>query len=501
MNYLLPSGVAARQQHRERALPSEIEVKLELSPEAVERVLQSDLLGTPDKVVRQVSTYYDTPDLALSGRGFTLRLRRTPDSLVQTVKATAKNASLFARSEWEAPLNGERPVIDHSTPLANEVGEDLDVAPLFDVDVERQVWNLEEAGSKVEAALDQGDVVAGERRMAILELELELKDGDQQALFTLARRLAGVAPFRFGVRTKAERGFLLGAAQPFVYKAETVALERDAKAVAAFQAIAASCFRHFRLNEDILLARRNAEALHQARVALRRLRSAFSLFRPLLRGQEAQRLKDELRWLAAVLGEARNLDVLLAKAEDADIRARLRAAREEAYDEAVRALDSDRARALMLDFCEWLHCGDDLTGQATETGDMPAAEFAAAALDRMRKKLKKHGRALAEIDDEHRHEARKDAKKLRYAAEFFGPLYGDKRAERRLKRFMAAMEALQDQLGALNDLATGPDVLLKHGLSDHPGIGTLLSRDDKSGLIDEAQAALDDVIDAKRFWR
>jgi hypothetical protein len=63
------------------------------------------------------------------------------------------------------------------------------------------------------------------------------------------------------------------------------------------------------------------------------------------------------------------------------------------------------------------------------------------------------------------------------------------------------MESLQDQLGALNDLVTGPVVLETYGLHDHPDTKALLSHADKSSLIGKAQSALDDVLDAKRFWR
>ncbi|CUX61173.1 CHAD domain-containing protein (plasmid) [Agrobacterium tumefaciens] len=63
------------------------------------------------------------------------------------------------------------------------------------------------------------------------------------------------------------------------------------------------------------------------------------------------------------------------------------------------------------------------------------------------------------VDDEHWHEARKDAKKLRYAAECFRVLFPDKRGARRYKRSVGTMEVLQDELGALNDLATGPEGL------------------------------------------
>lgn len=123
------------------------------------------------------------------------------------------------------------------------------------------------------------------------------------------------------------------------------------------------------------------------------------------------------------------------------------------------------------------------------------------ALDKARKKPKKHGQDLSGVDDEHRHEARKDAKKLRYAAEFFRSLFNDNRGARRYKRFIGAMEALQDELGALNDLATGPEVLEGHGLRGLSGADNLIFHADKTKLIKAAQAALDDVLDTKRFWR
>ncbi|WP_312884644.1 CHAD domain-containing protein [Rhizobium laguerreae] len=265
--------------------------------------------------------------------------------------------------------------------------------------------------------------------------------------------------------------------------------------------MAATCFRQFRLNEDVLIERRNGGALHQARVALRRLRSAFTLFKTLLIGDEPQRLKEELRWLAGILGEARNLDVLLQKAADGDLHERLRQAREAACDEVIQTLGSARTRALMLDFSEWLYCGDYLLVEAAAPEQISTGDFASMALDKLRKRLKRHGQALAEIDDEHRHEVRKDAKKMRYAAEFFSSLFQDERGIRRYKRFIAAMEELQDELGALNDLATGPDVLARYGLADHPARDVVIAQGDKASLIRKAQVSIDGVLDAKRFWR
>lgn len=483
-------------------MSSETEIKLDLSEEAVKALLSSDLLGEPSKRIAQRSIYFDTRDRRLRQEGFTLRIRRVEDARTQTVKAAGPTKALFARSEWETPLAGDEPVLDHTSPLVGEFGRDLKLEPVFSVVIERAQWDLEEDGSRIEVVIDQGMAVSGDRQSPILEVEIELKDGDPRDLFAFARKIDAIIPFKFGVLSKAERGFALVDAQRSVFKSEPLFLDRDMNAASAFQRIAGSCLRQFRQNEDVLTARGNAESLHQARVALRRLRCAFSLFRPILPGDEPRRLRSELQWLTAVLGEARNVDVLLMKATDADLRSKLKVARDATYRDATDALMSPRARALMLDLLAWLECGDYLPGNGIVAEDLPAAsEFAEKVLEKKRKRLKRDGRNLASVDDAHRHDVRKDAKKFRYATEFFQSLFNDKRGARRHRKLLAAMETLQDDLGALNDLSTGPEVLERHGLLDHPARDSVVSHAHKVRLIEKAQAAVDDVLDAKRFWR
>ena len=229
----------------------------------------------------------------------------------------------------------------------------------------------------------------------------------------------------------------------------------------------------------------------------RRLRPAFSVFRPHL-GGEAERLSDTFRWLARLLGDARDLDVLMAKTTSHASDAKLRQAQNTAQEAALAALSSPQARVLMIDFNEWLQSGDYL--QASALGE-PVADFAARALDKLRRKLKKNGRDLAGLTDDERHQIRKDAKRLRYAAEFFGCLFDDKRGQRRLAHFSDAMERLQDQLGALNDLVTGPQIAARYGLTALEEGEQAYRPRDKAKLIGRSQAALDDLLDAKKFWR
>lgn len=479
-------------------MADEIELKLELADAAADRFKASDLSPGDPAVAQQVSIYFDTPDHHLRSAGLSLRIRRSGAGRIQTVKADgASAAGLFARSEWEQPVADDTPLLDYSTPVHALLGEAADaIAPAFEVRINRQSWDVVEGDARIEMVLDRGEAVAGERRAPICEIELELKSGDPAGLFALARRIDAVAPVRIGVLSKSERGYRLADPAAGAFKAEPPALAVDITAAGAFKQIVGSCIRQFRLNEA-LLATREAGALHQARVALRRLRSALSIFAPMI-GDEGAAFNGELRWLAGLLGEARDLDVLLVRAGDGALHDRIAPAREAAYDAALDALASPRARALLLDLVEWTARGD---WSGERGGDRLARTFAVAALDRFRRKAKRKGRNLADVDDEARHEARKSVKKARYAAEFFAPLFDRQVEQRRHRRFVAAIEALQDRLGLLNDLATAPALIESLGITNEDDVAALLARGKRKRLIADAVDAYDDLVDTKRFWR
>lgn len=485
-------------------LAREIELKLELTAEAAEVLIKSNLLPAKTSVLRQCTIYFDTPAQDLSEAGFEIRIREAAGRRIQTVKATgSQTAGLFARPEWERPVENDSPVLDDTTPLRVLLGAKAHgIGPVFEVDVERRIWNVTQDDAVIEVVLDRGEILAGERRTPVSEIELELKRGSPSGLFALAHRIAAIVPLKLGVLNKAERGYrLLGPAVRTV-KSEPIMLSADMTAADALNRVAGACLRQFRLNE-VLLDRNNPEALHQARVALRRLRSAFTIHKTMLQDSRFAHLREELRWLAGALGEARDLDVLVVRNDGEKVHAMLEAARTNAYNTVEAALASDRARLLLLDLSEWLALGEWLSlPSSKEVREQPARDFAIMALDRFRRKVKKGGRDLAELDDSARHKLRRDAKKLRYTAEFFAPLFERKRQKRRHKTFLSALEALQDHLGALNDLATAPELLARLGLdSDHAAAALLEPGKDRAELIEAAAETHETVIDAKRFWR
>ena len=99
-----------------------------------------------------------------------------------------------------------------------------------------------------------------------------------------------------------------------------------------------------------------------------------------------------------------------------------------------------------------------------------------------------------------RHRVRKDAKKLRYAAECFASLFDRKRERRQYERFIGTIEVLQERLGALNDLATASAVLTTLGIKKHRRAAASLFPGNKPDLLDAAEGAHETLVDVKTFW-
>lgn len=481
----------------------ETELKLALDARALAALLADDAFFPPDaKAQKQVSTYFDTPGAALKRAGLTLRVRRIGERRVQTLKAASgKAASLFVRPEWEHAINGDVPEIDG---LVRMFGGALDgtgmegLHPVFATHVNRVRAEHVHDGSRIELVADKGMIRAGSRRTTICELELELLEGDRRALFALARTISARVPIRLGVSSKSDRGrALLAEDAERVPKAAPIWLSRDMTAADVFAAIVAACVHHYRVNEDLLLASAGVEAVHQCRVALRRLRSALSIFQDCL-DPASDHFRCELEWISGLLGGVRNVDVMIPRIDGQQALRILRRARKDRHAELVAALNSIRMRNLLLDLVEYSVEGDWRRG---ESAMEPARDFARHSLDRLRRRVKRRGRHFRKMAEQDRHRLRIAGKKLRYAAEFFTALFPGRKAGRRREDQLSALEDLQTGLGELNDMVVGRALLVELGVPDADRLLPSASSRHVKKLLDRAADCHESLIDAKRFWR
>jgi inorganic triphosphatase YgiF len=200
---------------------------------------------------------------------------------VQTVKTgDFMEANLWERREWEDPIAGNRPDLDARKARAwlPKALRKEELRPVFMAVVARRVIELEpHASSRVEVAIDQGEIRTSDGGAVepISEVELELKSGDPAVLYDLSLRLLQVAKIRLEMRSKAERGYRLLGAAPRPAQAMPVGLAPDMTVEATLQCFGQRYLAHLLHNEFVALAD-DAEAIHQVRVAVRRLRSTRS---------------------------------------------------------------------------------------------------------------------------------------------------------------------------------------------------------------------------------
>jgi inorganic triphosphatase YgiF len=455
----------------------EIELKLSLSPDTAHRLAALPVVKTALRgraLTRTVhSVYYDTPDFALERAHIALRLRKQGSSWTQTIKtAGSVEAGLHQRQEFDTPLPAQ--VLNHTALVAagaSPIFTDPEVRhalrPVFVTDFRRTTRNLAlPRGAQVELAYDRGGITAGDVGAAICEVELELKSGEPLELIEFAQAVALALPVRLEPLSKAQRGYALAAQTPAApVKAAVPALRADMTVTEAFHSVVLSCIAHLQANETGVLDGVDPEYLHQARVAIRRLRSGLSVFSRAFPKAALLPQIQELRWLGGALGPARDWDVLatetlpvLAAAWPGDpglhlLMERTAERREDAGRAARDALGAPRAAALLLDLvavfyrAPWLAL-DDLAAAQQREAPLPA--FAAQILARRHRKVIKLGRARDPADAAALHRLRIEIKKLRYAAEFFSPLW-DRKA---VRAYTPGLAALQEVLGSVNDAAT-----------------------------------------------
>jgi triphosphatase len=497
----------------------EIELKLQV-PAARRAEVEAAVAGrTIAARMHLQAAYHDTADGRLAAAGLALRLRREGRRWVQTLKGATADG--LTRHEHNVPrgASAAMPALDPALHAGTPVGERLlallatppptPLEALYRTDIRRRtrVRPLRWPGrppARVELAFDRGRINAGARSIEVSELEIELLAGSPQAVIETARRWVARHGLWLDGRSKAERGDLLArgetVAPPRTAQAPRLAAAMDA--ASAWQAVLRSCADQILANaSQIASAEHGAEHVHQLRIGLRRLRSALALFD---RGDANAALGQGAAALFRALGAARDRVVIEGEFGDA-----LRAAMGEAGVPAglptwaapdaevtpAERLRAPASQAFLLDLIEAMH-----PDAAPADGDRaaPLRDRLAARLNRWHRQVVADAKAYAGLDDAQRHRLRKRAKRLRYATEFCAALF----EPRELRRYLKALRALQDELGAVGDATMAMQTLAPRAAAEPAAmfaLGWLTAR--RAALVAAAGPALQRFAKAERCWK
>jgi triphosphatase len=450
--------------------PQEIELKLGLKEGAREALEKCPLFaGTPADERHELTTSWDTPGFDLAARGVSLRVRRRGESRRQTVKLLGRRSLVTTRGEWEWDVASDTPDLSLLRAVPDvSLPDTSSLVPVFQTDIQRSARTVTVGGATIEIAIDIGAVRAGEASLPVAEAELELKSGDPAALHHLARALCAAAPLAIVVDGKADRGYRLAAGKPPAWhKDRRPPLSHRISARAALREVIDEAVGHFLANVPAALAD-DAEGVHQARAAIRRLRAALRLFGG--HDPEVDRLRDELKGVGKVLGEARDWDVFAAEimpasydGETPPIAGPAAIWRAGAHQAARALLQDSKLLALLLDVLIW-----------ADHADPPglARQHLAARLDREARRARKRGRHVATRTTGELHALRRAVRRLRYEAEFMAGVFGPKAAKPYIKR----CKQLQTELGHLGDAALAERLVQRLPPGPDDDVGRVLAR-------------------------
>jgi CHAD domain-containing protein len=434
-----------------------------------------------------VDRYLDTEDWRIGRAGYVLRLRHRARGDEVTLKGLGDSApadGLRRRIEiTEKTIEGAE-WLNLAGPVGSRVSAMIGRRPLrhvLEVRTERrpfEIWIGET--SVAELAMDETVIAAynDERPARLCRVEVEVVAEWTDVLAPLVEDLrssSGLWPARL---SKFEAGML---AYGMVLPGRPDLGPTEVTPTSTFGELADAVIRRHLAtlitNEPGTRLGEDPEELHDMRVATRRLRAAFSFFEAILPSQFSI-LRTELSWLASVLGAVRDLDVHLEGLEGAEedllplpegteppldqLRSVLIAEREVARAALLRALDSPRYERLTTGLASLAQQGAARRGADYDVPAVAVVPELVGARYRATSRGARRARRSGSATDFHRLRIR--GKRLRYAVEFTGDLYGEP-----AQRFSRRLAKLQDALGAVQDASVAIERLLQLAAdSEHP---------------------------------
>jgi CHAD domain-containing protein len=418
------------------------------------------LVATQMEPQRLVTVYVDTPDLRIARWGSSLRHRQGEGhEKGWTVKLPLPaNGSQLVRTEVNFEGDDARKLPTAAADLLRAYVREQELAPVARLQtVRRGVEIADDAGRRLAVVTDDEVSVMDGRRVAsrFRELEIELDpEADDDLSGILVDRLTQAGAGPLDNVPKLVRALGPRAASP--PDVEVARLDEDATvADVVRRELATSVVRLLRHDAGVRLGE-DPEAVHQARVATRRVRSALRTFRDVIEPDWGRSLRDRSKAIADALGAVRDTEVLRDRLRSREpslpegdgkgldeLVTMLEVNREEAREQLLAAIREPTYVALLDELVEAARAPrvlEDVAGS-------PATEELPSALERPWHHLEDAvDEAREDPSDASLHAVRIRAKRARYAAEAVSPVFG-KRAE----AFAEAAADLQDALGEHQD--------------------------------------------------
>ncbi|QXB45915.1 CYTH and CHAD domain-containing protein [Acinetobacter seifertii] len=485
----------------------EVELKFQL-PESKKKTVQQYLKKHKAQHIHLQAKYYDTPDRLLAKNGMALRLRKENDLWVQTFKAAGQShlhrveeEVFLGKCEQEPELNlnlykDNKAVTNLITEALGTEVEKLSLQ--FETDVQRTYHVFEADDTAIEVCLDDGVVKTATVQSIICEVEFELKQGAVKTLIQFAQQWINRYELWLDVRSKAERGNLLalGKAVSPAVNAKNLSLDKNISAEQALKKIVENCLGQFLPNMAAIADNvAEAEHIHQARVSLRRLRSALHHFSGWSDDLNPA-WEEQIAALFRKLGNTRDVDAIRTEILPMIVQhgspELLLPISEEPLKDLATLFKSAETVKLVLALLAFAYSEED--SQSTKGKFKKQIE---KSLDKLHHQVVSHAKDFNELEVTEQHKIRKKAKQLRYCIEFISSLYPSKNVQQFLKK----LQPVQNTLGLYNDLFIA-EVLFNKAIEHDPhfwfALGWIKAK--QPYLQNQSAESLQKFNQVKTFW-
>ena len=484
----------------------EVELKFQIPASDQEKLYQL-FLNKNARLISLYAKYYDTPERHLAKKNISLRQRLEDGHWIQTLKAPSDHS--LQRLELETELGKlENPDWDLEIYQSHAKAKQLlqkalgkqakNLTVQYETVVQRLVHVVHFNRSEIEVSLDRGEIRHNDKKLAIYEIEFELKQGSVQDLLKFIHPWVQRYHLWLDVRSKAQRGDLLAQSlkNPAAQFASPLKLNPQDSTDQALKQIINNTLQHLLPNASTIASGQyDSEHVHQTRVAIRRLRSALRVFGDWSKDVHPD-WQEQLTQLFRQLGSTRDRDALseglLPQLEQAGAPfVQLPRTPEESgipIDESLRSSDFVELILHLLRFV------DQPSKKQKKAG---LKKDIAKKLQKLHQQICKDADQFLQLDIESRHRTRKRVKRLRYCVEFVASLY----PAQDVKRYLKDLKPAQESLGQYNDLMVAEALfqdMVQRKQKLWFALGWIAS--EKKYVLQQAQQHLEDYSKTATFW-